>query len=142
MPSDKEYYKEYRRAERDFKSGKREDMIDKRYPIEFKGKKNSLAKFKKYYRDKIETDNQQIVFNTCVDLLTMIDAYKLSIELDGLAIKHATGTIKINPLNKELRDTIKSFTTNLAMLEDMLTPDETVKGTDKLKENKFARFIK
>ncbi|KGJ49831.1 hypothetical protein KD33_07820 [Clostridium sp. NCR] len=140
MASSNEYYKHYRRGERELKSGEREDLIDKKFVVEFKSKKSSIPQFKKFYKDKIKTKEQELIFNNCLDALQLIESCKKGIELEGLYTKNVTGNLKINPLNKELRDNILSFTKLLYLLHDLLEPDDS--SNTKKKENKFIVFAK
>ena len=49
MPSSNEYYKQYRRGERDLKNGNRDDLIEDKIEIKFKSKNINLKHFKDYY---------------------------------------------------------------------------------------------
>ncbi|WP_270940891.1 hypothetical protein [Romboutsia lituseburensis] len=138
MSSSNEYYKEYRRAERDVKKGNREDMIDSKSEIEFKSKDISIAQFKKYYKDKIENKEQEYIFNNCLDLIVLIADSKRNLETEGVYIKNATGTIKVNPAQKELRENLKAFTNLLSVLHNLQEPTEV----ENKKENRFAKFAK
>lgn len=135
-----EYQKQYMKASREMKAGEREDLIDKKFIVEFKSKKSSIPQFKKFYKDKIETKEQEIIFNNCLDSLQLIEDCKKGIELEGLYTKNVTGNLKINPLNKELRDNISSFTKLLCLLHDLLEPED--ENVNPCKVNKFAKFIK
>ncbi|SCI75381.1 Uncharacterised protein [uncultured Clostridium sp.] len=124
LSSSNEYYKEYRRAERDCKSGKREDLIDERSVIEFKSKKITVTQFKKYYKDRLKSKEQELIFGNCLDLLTLIENNKQILEIEGTYIKNATGTLKVNPAKKELREDLKAFTTMLTILNATASVDE------------------
>ena len=138
MPSTNEYYKEYRRAERDVKRGNREDMIDDRAEIEFKSNKVSVAEFKEFYEEKLENKEQEYIFNNCLDLIVLIADSKKALEREGTYIKNATGSIKVNPALKELRENIKAFTSLLSVLHNLQEPTEVENKT----ENRFAKFAK
>jgi hypothetical protein len=127
MPSSngKEYQKIYKRAERDFKSGKREDMIDDRIEVNFKSKKITLKHFKDFYKDKLKTKEQEFIFNNCLDLISLIESSKMALELEGSFLKNATGILKVNPAMKELRENLKAFTNMLELLHQLtLESDE------------------
>lgn len=127
MPSDNGYYKEYRRAERLVKKGERENMIDLNYQIKFKSKTITVDQFSKYYKTKIKNKEQQLIFNNCLDLIDLINSSKECLESEGTYIKNATGTLKVNPGQKELRENLKAFNSQLQLLHTLLsqTPNET-----------------
>lgn len=135
MASTKEYYKEYRKAERDCKSGKREDMIDERQVIEFGGKKITVPQFKKYYKDRIKNKEQEYIFNNCLDLITLIQSDKDCLAKEGAYITNATGTLKVNPATKELRENLKAFNSQLSLLHELLG------GTEDKKEETLDEWV-
>lgn len=119
-----EYKKLHKRAERQLKSGQREDMIDNRFNVDFKSKKSAIPQFKKYYKDKIRNKDQDIIFNLCLDLLTLIEDDKSVIQLEGTYIKTSTGIIKENPARKALKEDIKQFISTLESLNNSLLEEE------------------
>lgn len=131
-----EYYKEYMKGYR--KAKKDETIIESKNKIEFKSKNISIAQFRKHYKDKLKNKEQELIFNNCLDLITLIDEYKQAIEKEGTYYKNTTGNIKINPIVKEHRDTIKSFTNLLCTLHDLLEPEEK----EAKAENRFRKFAK
>lgn len=128
----KKYMKGYRRA------NKGDCMVENTSKIEFKSTKISLAKFKKHYKDKIDNKEQELIFNNCLDLIILIEDCKKAIEEEGNYYKNTTGVLKVNPLVKELRENIKSFTNLLGILHDLLEPVETETKVD----NRFMKFAK
>lgn len=136
MPSSNKYYKEYRRAERDFKSGKRENMIDDKIEVDFKSKKITHNHLKKLYKDRLETKEHEYIFNNCLDLISLIESSKLALEQEGAYVKNATGVIKVNPAQKELRENLKAFTNLLIILHNLLEPVEKP-----VEENRFMKFV-
>lgn len=138
MPSSKEYYKQYRRAERDIKRGNREDMIDDRSEIKFKSGDISIEEFEEFYKSKLENKEQEYIFNNCLDLIVLISDSKKTLEEEGVYIKNATGVIKVNPAQKELRENIKAFTNLLGVLHNLIEPGEREIKT----ENRFNKFVK
>lgn len=136
---DNEYYKNYMKGYRKKKKEKLENNEEEfNSKIEFKSKNISIAQFKKHYKGKLENKEQELIFNNCLDLITLIDEYKQAIEKEGTYYKNTTGNIKINPIVKEHRDTIKSFTSLLCILRELLEPEEK----EKKKENRFVKFAK
>lgn len=131
-----EYYKEYMKGYR--KAKKDEAIMENENKVEFQSKKISIAQFRKHYKDKIENKEQELIFGNCLDLLVLIDNYKKAIEEEGTHYKNTTGNIKINPVVKEHRDTIKSFTNLLCVLHSLLEPDESKTK----QENRFMKFVK
>lgn len=127
MPSDNSYYKEYRQAERDVAKGKRENMIDDTKLIKFDCKQISVAQFKRYYKDRIENKEQEYIFNNCLDLITLIESDKKCLAEEGAYIKNVTGTLKVNPAQKELRENLKAFNSQLSLLHELLIPKQEVK---------------
>ncbi|MDK2587454.1 hypothetical protein QOZ83_16565 [Romboutsia sedimentorum] len=137
MSSSNEYYKEYRRAERDVKSGKRDDLIDDRIEVDFKSKKITHNHLKKLYKYRLETKEHEYIFNNCLDLISLIESSKIALEQEGAYIKNATGVIKVNPAQKELRENLKAFTNTLSVLHELLKPVE-----EEVEENRFSKFAK
>lgn len=138
MPSSNEYYKQYRRAERDIKRGNREDMIDDRSEVKFKSGNISIEEFEEFYKSKLENKEQEYIFNNCLDLIVLIADSKKTLEEEGVYIKNATGIIKVNPAQKELRENIKAFTNLLGILHNLTEPEEKETKT----ENRFNKFVK
>lgn len=129
MPSTNDYYRSYRQAERDMKNGNREDLIDDKYGIVFNSKQIKLSQFIKFYKDKIINKEQEHIFNSCLDLLDLINASKECLKKEGAYTKNATGTLKVNPAQKELRENIKSFSAQLRLLHLLIgknPPAETL----------------
>ena len=131
MPSSKEYYTTYRRGERAAKNGERDDLIDDRIEVKFKSKKINLKKFKGFYKEKIKTKEQEYIFNNCLDLIDLINSSKECLEKEGAFTKNCTGTLKVNPAQKELRENLKAFTNILSLLHELTTSendDEDLEG--------------
>lgn len=129
MPSTNEYYKEYRKGERAVKNGDREDLTDKIYAIKFSSKNISISQFKKIYKPRIQNKEQQYIFNNCIDLIELIQSTKECLEQEGTYIKNCTGTLKVNPAQKELRENLKAFNTQLELLNNIL-PEEDEEELD------------
>lgn len=138
MPSSNEYYKQYRRAERDLKNGNRDDLIEDKIEIKFKSKNINLKYFKDYYKDKLKTKEQEYIFNNCLDLIELIKSSKQCLEQEGAFSKNCTGSLKVNPAQKELRENLKALTNLLSVLHDLLEPVEI----ETKKENRFSKFVK
>lgn len=115
-----EYKKIHKRAERELKSGKREDLIDCRFIIDFKSKRSAIPKFKKYYKDKLTNSEQELLFSLCIDMLMLIENDKSLIEQEGVFTKNCTGVIKVHPAKKELKEDIKVFMNTLESLNNSL----------------------
>lgn len=125
MPSNNEYYKEYRTAEREVKSGKRENMIDETTPIKFDSKQVTTSQFKKHYKDRIDNKEVEYIFNNCLDLITLIQSDKDCLAKEGAYIKNCTGTMKVNPAQKELRENLKIFNAQLLLLHQLTDTKES-----------------
>ena len=125
MPSDKEYYKQYRRAARQKEKGERTDLTDLKYNIKFETKEIKPTKFKKIFDGKIESEEQELVLNNCLDLITLINSAKECLAMEGTFVKNATGALKVNPAQKELRENIKTFNKELEHLNSLLVVDDT-----------------
>ncbi|GAA0863561.1 hypothetical protein GCM10008917_13510 [Paraclostridium tenue] len=106
------------------KNGDREDMIDTKILVEFKTKKITLAQFKKYYKNRLTNKEQELIFNNCLDLLTLIENNKKILELEGTYIKNVTGVLKVNPAKKELREDLKTFTNMLTILNATINQED------------------
>lgn len=111
-----EYDKIYKRAYRSMKSGEEESMIAGTYDIKFGTKKITPAKFKKTFGDKIRDANQKNIFNYCMDLINLIATAKECLEQEGVYIVNKTGSLKVNPAQKELRENLKAFNTQFEVL--------------------------
>lgn len=134
MPSTNEYYKEYRRASREVERGDRENLVDVIHEVKFSTKSITPAVFKNVFKKQIETKEQELILNNCVDLVSMINASKECLALEGAYIKNATGTLKVNPAQKELRENLKAFNSQLELLNRVLKKDEEIDLTGWLDE--------
>ena len=124
MPSTNEYYKGYRRATRQIERGEREDLTDAIHEIKFGTKSISPVQFKNMYKGKIETKEQEFILNNCLDLISMVNAAKECLSLEGAFVKNVTGTLKVNPAQKELRENLKAFNNKLELLNNVLVKEE------------------
>lgn len=124
MPSTKEYYTQHKRGQRAIKRGEREDLKDKTYNVKFGTNKINLSHFKKLYKDKIRDKQQEYVFNICLDLIELIKSAKECLEVEGAYVRNITGTLKVNPAQKELRENLKAFNTQFEVLNNMFTEEE------------------
>lgn len=124
MPSTNEYYKEYRRAARKVERGERDDLTDVIHEIKFGTKTISPTQFKNMYKGKIETKEQEFILNNCLDLISMVNAAKECLAVEGAYVKNVTGSLKVNPAQKELRENLKAFNTQLELLNNVLVKEE------------------
>ncbi|MDF2612790.1 MAG: hypothetical protein K0S71_576 [Clostridia bacterium] len=124
MPSNNDYYKEYRRAARAVESGEREDLTDVVHAIKFGTKTVTPKAFMDMYKDKIQTKEEEFILNNCLDLISMINAAKECLEIEGAFVKNVTGSLKVNPAQKELRENLKAFNSQLALLNEVLPKEE------------------
>lgn len=124
MPSTNDYYREYRRASRQVERGEREDLTDVIHEVKFSTKTISPTVFKNVFKEKIETKEQELILNNCLDLISMINASKECLATEGAYIKNATGSLKVNPAQKELRENLKAFNNQLEILNRVLVKDE------------------
>ena len=124
MPSTNEYYKEYRRAARKVEAGERDDLTDVIHEIKFGTKTISPTQFKNMYKGKIETKEQEFILNNCLDLISMVNAAKECLSIEGAFVKNVTGSLKVNPAQKELRENVKAFNAQLEILNRVLIKDE------------------
>lgn len=124
MPSTNEYYREYRRAARQVDRGERDDLTDVIHEIKFGTKTISPTTFKNMYKGKIETKEQEFILNNCLDLISMVNAAKECLSVEGAFVKNVTGSLKVNPAQKELRENLKAFNTQLELLNRVLIKDD------------------
>lgn len=124
IPSTNEYYKEYRRAARQVDKGERDDLTDVIHEIKFGTKTISPTQFKDMYKGKIETKEQEFILNNCLDLISMVNAAKECLSIEGAFVKNATGSLKVNPAQKELRENLKAFNTQLELLNRVLIKED------------------
>jgi hypothetical protein len=124
MSSNNEYYKEYRRAARAVESGEREDLTEIVHEIKFGTTSVTPKAFMDMYKDKIETKEQEFILNNCLDLISMINAAKECLEIEGAFVKNVTGSLKVNPAQKELRENLKAFNTQLVLLNEILPKED------------------
>lgn len=124
MPSTNEYYKEYRKATRQVERGEREDLIDVVHEVKFNTKSITPTAFKNVFKGKIETKEQELILNNCLDLISMINASKECLALEGAYVKNVTGSLKVNPAQKELRENLKAFNSQLELLNRVLIKEE------------------
>lgn len=121
-----EYFKQYKRAQREVAKGTRDSMVNKNVAVEFKTKKISVAKFKKNYKDKLTEEAHVYLFNSCLDLIDLINSAKECLEKEGAYIKGATGALKVNPAQKELRENLKIFSKTLFLLDNLLNDNDEI----------------
>jgi hypothetical protein len=124
VPSTNEYYKEYRRAARAVESGDRDDLNDIVHEIKFGTKSITPKSFMDLYKGKIETKEQEFILNNCSDLISMINAAKECLEIEGAFVKNVTGSLKVNPAQKELRENLKAFNSQLTLLNEILPKED------------------
>lgn len=126
MPSTNEYYKEYRRAARQVDKGERDDLIDFVHEVKFSTKSITPTVFKNVFKGRIETKEQELILNNCLDLISIINAAKECLDIEGAYVKNATGTLKVNPAQKELRENLKAFNSQLELLNNVLKKDDKI----------------
>lgn len=124
MPSTNEYYREYRKASRQVDKGERDDLIDVIHEVKFSTKSITPTAFKNVFKGKIETKEQELILNNCMDLISMINASKECLTIEGAYVKNVTGSLKVNPAQKELRENLKAFNSQLEILNRVLVKDE------------------
>ena len=127
MPSDAEYHKNYKREERKLKAetGATPSMVDNVFPAKFSTKKLKVKEFKKYYSPQMENKEQQLILDNLINLIDLTNMHKEFLEQQGLYTTNVSGIIRPNPASKELRDTLKSFTIQLKLLQELLGQKET-----------------
>lgn len=119
-----QYDREYKKAMYDMEIGKRDSMIDTIHEIKFGNKQYNITQFKNLYKDRVTSKEQEFALNTCLDLLSMINSAKLCLLEEGAYTKNATGALKVNPAQRELRDSLKAFNTQLEILNSLIVVDE------------------
>ncbi|OOM76586.1 hypothetical protein [Clostridium sp. BL-8] len=124
MPSTQEYNTKYKKEHRAFQNGDREDLLEEKFQIKFNSKNISISQFKKHYKEKIENKEQEFIFNNCITLIDLILSDKSCLESEGAYVKNVTGTLKVNPATKELRENLKAFNSQLALLHTLLNTDK------------------
>lgn len=124
MASPKEYHRGYRRAQREVLNGERENLTEIIHEVKFGTREYNINSFKKLYKDRITNKEQELTLNNCLDLLSMINAAKNCLEQEGAFVKNATGSLKVNPAQRELRDSLKAFNLQLEILNNMLGSNE------------------
>lgn len=127
MSSDAEYQRNYKREERKLKAetGLTPSMVANVFPTKFSTRKLKVREFKKFYESQIQNKEQQLILENCINLIDLINMNKEFLEQQGLYTTNVSGIIRPNPASKELRDTLKSFTIQLKLLQDLLGEKET-----------------
>jgi len=115
LPSNNEYYKEYRKAAREVESGERGDLTEVVHEIVFGTKTVTLGAFMAMYDGRVATNKQEFILNNCLDLISMINAAKECLEIEGAYVKNVTGSLKVNPAQKELRENLKACNLQLKL---------------------------
>lgn len=118
MPSTTEYDRVMKRGQRALERGEIESLKVKKHDVSFVTKDITPKKFKDLFKGKIENSEQQALLNTCLDLLELIKASKECLEKEGAYTSNITGTLKVNPAQKELRENLKAFNTQMELLID------------------------
>lgn len=121
MPSGTEYHREHKRGQRAMERGEIDSLITKRYDVEFGTKDITPAKFKRIFTGKIANDEQRALLNTCLDLLELIKASKDCLQREGAYTSNVTGSLKVNPAQKELRENLKAFNAQMELLIEKTT---------------------
>lgn len=124
MPSIQEYNTKYKKEHRASQNGDREDLLEEKFQIKFNSKNVSISQFKKHYKEKIENKEQEFIFNNSITLIYLILSDKSCLESEGAYVKNVTGTLKVNPATKELRENLKAFNSQLALLHTLLNTDK------------------
>lgn len=119
-----EYDRAYKNALYEMEIGKRDDLIDVIHEIKFGTKTISPTQFKNMYKGRIETKEQEFILNNCLDLISMVNAAKECLSIEGAFVKNVTGSLKVNPAQKELRENLKAFNTQLELLNRVLIKEE------------------
>ena len=85
---------------------------------------------KNIYLDKVTTKTQEKLLNNILDLINLIEAHKESLEVLGVSNRTVTGTIKVNPSEKSLRECmlqlsklIKDLDENIVNLKELYSSD-------------------
>jgi hypothetical protein len=120
-PEKQNYFKEYKRAQRQGAKDSKSNKDPKKDKITFKGKKINVKKFEAAYKDRVKDDaTKTFMYLTVLDLVPLIAECKAVIEKYGAFTKSTAGTLKENPAQKSLRENTKSFVFALEKLNGML----------------------
>ena len=109
----KEYQKAYREGQ------KVKDNLDK---INIKFDINNITKedINKIYIKKVGNKAQEKLLKNILNLIDLIEAHKESLEVFGVVTKTVTGTIKVNPSEKSLRECMLQLSKLIRELEENL----------------------
>ena len=118
------YDRAYKNALYQIEKGQRDDLTDVIHEIKFGTKTISPTQFKNMYKGKIETKEQEFILNNCLDLISMVNAAKECLAVEGAYVKNVTGSLKVNPAQKELRENLKAFNTQLELLNNVLVKED------------------
>ena len=115
--------KEYQKAYRD--TQKLKDNLEK---INIKFDVNNISKedINEIYIKKINNKAQEKLLKNILNLIDLIEAHKESLENFGVVVKTITGTIKVNPSEKSLRECMLQISRLIKELEENIinTPIE------------------
>lgn len=114
--NNKEYMKRYQRQ---YRKGVAPNMIENIYKPKL-NTKITTSQIKKIYKDKITTDDEQVLLNSALVIVELIETSRKCLEQEGVYIKTVTGLIKENPSQKAIRDNLKALTSILNELNTLI----------------------
>ena len=126
----KNYMRNYRKKDKTQKAGK-----TKKIEIDFT--KNSFNKenFEKAYWDKLADESQKNIYFCIIDTAVLIERAKAEIEKYGAYFAGSTGGRKVNPAQKEFRESTKLFCTLLTQLDLSISGDSIQDASNWLDED-------
>ena len=119
--------KEYDRA---YKS--KTAVEEKTINIKFDTKNIKKSDIEKLYSSKVSNEAQQKLLNNILDLIDLIDVHKRSLEELGAVYRSLTGTVKTNPSEKALRESILQLSKLIKSFEELPNSDKGLSELDKL----------
>ena len=105
---------------------------EKTINIKFTTKDIKKSEIERLYSSKVSNESQQKLLNNILDLIDLIDVHKRSLEELGAVYRTITGTVKTNPSEKALRESILQLSKLIKSFEELPKNDKGLSDLDKL----------
>lgn len=105
---------------------------EKTINIKFTTKDIKKSEIESLYSSKVSNESQQKLLNNILDLIDLIDVHKRSLEELGAVYRTITGTVKTNPSEKALRESILQLSKLIKSFEELPKNDKGLSDLDKL----------
>ena len=92
---------------------------EKTINIKFTTKNINKLDIESLYSSKVSNQAQQKLLNNILDLIDLIDVHKKSLEELGAVYRTITGTVKTNPSEKALRESILQLSKLIKSFEEL-----------------------